>query len=526
MSDRLSFKRNFKIRILAFAKTSDSAKTKVQNIAGAFKQFNTTLLNGFTMGEVKIDDEEFLRKFRLRLLDGGEILNIEELASLYHLPSQAVETPNIVWTRAKKGEPPANLPVEGSVPKEDLTIFAETDFRNQRQRFGIKTDDRRRHIYTIGRTGTGKTTMIENMAVDDILKGRGVAIVDPHGDFAERMLDMIPDNRVEDVVYFDPADREYPIGFNLLENVNPELKSIVASGLVGIFQKIWAFTWGPRLEYILRNAILALLDYPGATLMGVLKILIDSKFRKEVMRYVKDPVIKEFWLKEFASYNDRLRTEAVSPIQNKVGQFVSSPTIRNIIGQQRSTIDIQKIMNEGKILIINLSKGKIGEDNSALLGAMVITQIQLAAMNRVFSPESERKPFYLFVDEFQNFATRSFIKILSEARKYKLNLTVANQYMAQLDREIQDAILGNVGTLISFLVGAQDAQILEREFGKEFTADDLVSLSRFQVLLKLCIDGETSNPFYATTLPLPACVNQQREKVIRVSRERFGRKVK
>jgi hypothetical protein len=517
-----------KIRIISFANDEAAARAKLQAAAGSFKQFNTTNLNGFTLSEIKIDDKDALLDFRARMFDPEDesfTLNIEELASIYHLPNVSVETPTIVWTGSKKGEPPANLPIIGSVPTSDLSPFAKTDFRTNMTTFGIKNLDRRHHMYTIGKTGTGKTTMLENMAIADIREGKGVAIVDPHGDFVDRVLDFIPPERINDVVVFDPADRKYPIGFNLLESVDPDMKNIVTSGLVGIFQKIWAFTWGPRLEHILRNTILALLDYPGSTLLGVLKMLVDDNFRKRVVNQVKDPVIKEFWEKEFTGYNERLRSEAISPIQNKVGQFVSSSTIRNIIGQPKSSIDMKDIIDNGKILLVNLAKGKIGEDNSALLGAMIITKIQLAAMQRAYIPESERQDFYLYVDEFQNFATESFGTIFSEARKYHLNIIVANQYITQMPEEVREAVFGNVGTLISFRVGASDSPYLAKEYAPVFEEQDLVNLDTYHVYIKMAIDGITSSAFSAITLPPAHEAYGLREQAVRESRQKYGRSV-
>lgn len=326
----------------------------------------------------------------------------------------------------------------------DTTIFAETTFRHGFRKFGIKRDDRRRHMYLIGKTGMGKSTILENMIVEDINAGKGVAVVDPHGELAEKIIQYIPSDRVNDVIYFNPADIEYPVAFNIVEHVEPHLRHLVASGLLGVFQKQWADSWGPRLEYILRNAILAILEYPGSTLLAITRMLSDKKFRKKVVDKIQDPVVKSFWVNEFAGYADKFASEAVSPIQNKVGQFLSSSLIRNIVGQVKSTIDMRKIMDEGKILIMNLSKGRIGEDNSALLGAMMITKIQLAAMSRVDIPESERPDFYLYVDEFQNFATDSFANILSEARKYRLNLILAHQYIEQLNEKVKFAVFGNV----------------------------------------------------------------------------------
>lgn len=407
---------------------------------------------------------------------------------------------------------------------QNITMFAETTFRNQARKFGIKTDDRRRHMYLIGKTGMGKSTILENMIVEDIVSGRGVAVVDPHGDLAEKIIQYIPSNRINDVVYFNPADMDYPIAFNVVEQVEPHLRHLVASGLIGVFQKLWADSWGPRLEYILRNAILAILDYPGSTLLGVTRMLSDKNFRKKVIEKIQDPVVKSFWVNEFAGYADKFASEAVSPIQNKVGQFLSSSLIRNIVGQVKSSIDIRNIMDEGKILIMNLSKGRIGEDNSNLLGSMMITKIQLAAMSRVDIPENERKDIYLYVDEFQNFATDSFANILSEARKYRLNLIMAHQYVEQLSEEVAAAVFGNVGTLVVFRVGATDAEELVKEFAPVFTEEDLVNLPKYEFYLKLMIDGIASDPFSARGLP-PLTKDQltgNTEKVIKVSRERYA----
>ncbi len=411
------------------------------------------------------------------------------------------------------------------MPTNEVTIFAETTFRNTRRKFGIKTDDRRRHMYIIGKTGMGKSTLLENMIVEDIRAGRGVAVVDPHGDLAEKVIDYIPSRRINDVVYFNPADIEYPIAFNVVERVEPHLRHLVASGLIGVFQKLWADSWGPRLEYILRNAILAILEYPGATLLAITRMLSDKAFRKQIVAKIQDPVVKAFWVKEFAGYADKFAAEAVAPIQNKVGQFLSSALIRNIVGQVKSSIDIRQIMDGQKILILNLSKGRIGEDSSQLLGAMMITKIQLAAMSRVDIPEHERKDFYLYVDEFQNFATESFANILSEARKYRLNLIMANQYIEQLTEQVRAAVFGNVGTLITFRVGAADAEELVKEFAPTFSEEDIVNLPKYEMYLKLMIDGIASDPFSARGLP-PLTEEEKtgnKEKVIKVSRQRYAK---
>jgi len=406
---------------------------------------------------------------------------------------------------------------------EDITFFAETTFRNIRRKFGIKTDDRRRHFYAVGKTGMGKTALMENMAIQDIQKGNGLAFVDPHGEAAEKLLDFVPSNRVNDVVYFNPADLEYPVAFNVMEKVDVAHRHLVAGGLMGVFKKIWPDVWSARMEYILNNCILALLEYPGATLLGVNRMLADNAFREKVVAKITDPVVKSFWTQEFARYTQRYEIEATAAIQNKVGQFISAPLIRNIIGQVKSAIDMRKVMDDQKILILNLSKGRIGEDASRLLGALLITKIQLAAMERVKIPEEDRKDFYLYVDEFQNFATESFVNILSEARKYRLCLVLGHQYIAQMEETVRDAVFGNIGTLVSFRVGAEDAEYLEKEFIPEFTAGDLVNLAKYNIYLKLMIDGVAGRPFSAETLPPFAQPKKSNEKkIIRVSRERYG----
>lgn len=416
----------------------------------------------------------------------------------------------------------------------DITYFAETNFRNQKRKFGIKRDDRRRHMYVVGKTGMGKTVMLQNMIVQDILAGEGVAVVDPHGELVEGLLNAIPPNRINDVAYFNPADLEYPIAFNILESVGDEYKHLVSSGLMGVFTKIWANMWSARMEYILNNCILALLDSPGNTLLGINRLLVDKDYRRKIVDKIKDPVVKAFWVDEYANYNERFRTEAIAPIQNKVGQFLSSSVVRNIVGQAKSTLDIREIMDDRKILLMNLSKGRIGEDNSALLGAMMITKIQLAAMSRVDIPEEERKDFYLYVDEFQNFATESFADILSEARKYRLNLIMAHQYIAQLTSlsstggrvtKVKDAVFGNVGTIVAFRIGAPDAEEMIKEFEPYFVEEDLVNLTKYCTYLKLMINGVSSKPFSATTLPPISTVNEGIiEKVIKSSRERYAKK--
>lgn len=411
--------------------------------------------------------------------------------------------------------------------KEEIVLFGETNFRDKRVRFGIKPDDRRRHMYVVGKTGAGKTTMIENMVVQDIRNGHGVAVIDPHGEFADKMLDFVGQERIEDVVYFNPADLQSPIAFNAIEQVPIEYRHLVASGLMAVFKKIWIDAWSARMEYILSNTLLSLLEIPDATLLGVNRMLADKAYRQNIVERLTDPVVRAFWLNEFERYDARFRSEAVAPIQNKVGQFVSNPLIRNIVGQTKSKLNLREIMDRRKILIVNLSKGLIGEENSALLGAMLVTKLQLAAMSRVDVPESERMDFYLYVDEFQNYATESFSNILSEARKYRLNIILAHQYLGQLPEEgtgsVRSAIFGNVGTIVTFRIGAEDAEFMEQEFAPEFSAHDLLNLPKFSFYIKLMIDGMASRAFSGTSLPpqiLPT-VNW-RDDIVRISRERYG----
>lgn len=406
--------------------------------------------------------------------------------------------------------------------EKDVIYFAKTNFRNELRRFGVKTDDRRRHMYVIGKTGMGKTTLLENMILSDIYAGHGCCYVDPHGDTADKLLDFIPTWRINDVVYFDPGDLDNPIGFNILENVDPNMKHLVASSLMSVFKKIWENVWSARMEYILNNTILALLDTPGSTLLGINRMLSDKDYRTNIIKNVTDPIVKQFWIQEFASYDAKFATEAVAPIQNKIGQFLSSSIIRNIVAQAKSSINIRNLMDDQKIFIINLSKGRVGEDAMRLLGGMLITKIQMSAMERVNVPESERVDFYLYVDEFQNFAVESFASILSEARKYRLNLIMAHQYIAQLSEPVRDAVFGNVGTIVTFRVGSPDAVFMESEFMPRFTPEDLINLPKTGIYLKLMIDGVTSQPFSATTLPPIAQHTGSRVKVLEQSRERYA----
>src|SRR3989344_635378 len=408
------------------------------------------------------------------------------------------------------------------------TYFAETDSRGKRTRFGIKSPDRLKHVYVIGKTGMGKSTLLENMAIQDIQNGNGLAFLDPHGGTAEKLLEYVPEERIKDVLYFAPFDLDYPVSFNIMEDIGVSKRHLVVSGLMSAFKKLFGEeSFSDRMQYILQNTILALLEYPGATMLGVNKMLVDKVYRNKVIANITDPSVKTYWTKEYAGYTERFAAEAIPAIQNKIGQFTSNPLVRNIIGQEKSSFDLRDIMDNKKILIVNLSKGRVGEDNANLLGSMLITKIYLAAMSRADKSgvELNKLPnFYLYVDEFQSFANESFADILSEARKYKLNLTLAHQYIEQMEEEVRDAVFGNVGTMVTFRVGAFDADVLEKEFAPVFIAEDLVNLGSFQIYLKLMIDGIGSQPFSAKTMspikePEVSCV----EEIIEHSRKTFAR---
>ncbi|MDZ4205807.1 MAG: type IV secretion system DNA-binding domain-containing protein [Patescibacteria group bacterium] len=410
---------------------------------------------------------------------------------------------------------------------DKITYFAETDSRHNHKKFGIKTEDRSKHVYVIGKTGMGKSTLLENLAIQDIQNGNGIVFIDPHGGTAEKLLEYVPEERIKDVLYLAPFDMEHPVSFNIMEDVGANKRHLVVNGLMSVFEKIWEDAWSARMAYILQNTLLALLEYPGATLLAVNRMYTDKEFRNKVVANVTDVSVKSFWIDEYARYTDKYTQEATPAIQNKIGQFAGNPLIRNIIGQSKSSFNLREIMDEKKIMIVNLSKGRVGEGNARLLGSMLITKLYLAAMSRSDEKASvlaKLPQFYLFVDEFQSFADRSFADILSEARKYKLNLTMAHQYIEQMDEEVRDAVFGNVGTMIVFRVGAYDADVLEKEFTPTFTAEDLVNLGLRQIYLKLMIDSVTSQPFSATTMPPiePPEVSYV-DKIIEYSRKTFAK---
>ena len=515
-----------KIRLAYLGESQTSAKLHMQALVGTFKQFNSTNLNGFKSTKA-VFGKEILDKYRERSFAGeGFILNIEELASVYHLPHTNVETPNIVWASAKTAEPPAKLPIiSGNDELDDeISPFGVTNFRGINHQFGLLRNDRSRHVYIIGQTGAGKSGLLELLALSDTFHEHGYAIIDPHGDFAVENLKFIPGSRISDVVYFNPADTAYPLGFNPLEVIDVKQKTNISSEVIGVLKRMFEDSWGPRLEHILRYTLLALLDRPSTTMLDITRMLTDKKFRNETLTYCQDPVVLQFWTVEFASWNDKFASEAIAPVLNKVGAFTANPIIRNIIGQPKSSFNIRQLMDEGKILIVNLSKGLIGEDNAAILGAFMVTKIQLAAMSRSDIPNiKDRRPFYLYVDEFQNFATDSFATILSEARKYGLNLTVANQYISQMTETVRDAVFGNVGTMISFRVSADDAPILTKQFEPNFEAQDLLQMHNRNFIINMVINGEKAPAFSAKSLDLPPIQADNTSIIIEQSRRIYSR---
>jgi len=512
-----------KIRAIYVGENDMIAKQRIQALVGGFKQFNTINLNGFTNTSI-VTGENALQEYRERKFDDpGYVLNIEEMASLYHLPHTSVETPGVAYTSTKVGQPPSNLPMTSNTPPENLSLFGTTTFRQGNAKFGIKREDRMRHLYIIGKSGVGKSFLLNLLTLSDVFHNKGFAVVDPHGDYAQDIMRFIPEHRINDVVYFNPADGDFPVAFNPMEVMDINRRNNVASEIVGVLKKMFGDSWGPRLEHILRYTLLALLETPNTTLLGIVRMLTDKKYRNEIIANVKDPVVKAFWINEFASWNEKFASEAVAPVLNKVGAFTANPLIRNVLGQEKSSFNIRKIMDEGKILIVDLSRGKIGEDNASILGSLIITKIQLDAMSRADIPNIEdRIPFYLYVDEFQNFATESFAVILSEARKYGLYLTVANQYIAQMPEEVRDAVFGNVGSMISFRVGADDANYLSKYFEPVFEPLDLVNLDKQNIYVSMSIDGQTSLPFSAKTLLMPQPPNDQTPKIIQQSRDKYA----
>jgi len=490
------------VRVLATGSDENLASSNLRLILAGFSQFASPEKNGLKAKEIKDNKKEFLSDIIFRMFNpkGKKMtLNSEEIASFYHFPNQFIETPHIKWLLYKQAPPPANLPHEG-------TLIGKAVFRGQEVPVYIKNEDRLRHIYIIGKTGTGKTTLLENMILSDIKNGNGVGVLDPHGDLAERILAKIPNERIKDVIYFDPGGNlNYPLGFNLLEWKNPYEKDFLVQEAIAIFYKIFDPTRqgfiGPQFEHWMRNAALTLMEQPeGGSLVEIPALFTDEAFRNKCIANVKDEVVKAFWQKQMAQTADFHKSEMLNYFISKFGRFMTNDMLRNVIGQKKSSFNIRKAMDEGKILIVNLSKGKMGEINSNMIGMILVSKIQMAAMSRADTPEKERRIFYLYVDEFQNFVTDSFAHILSEARKYALGLTIANQYVAQLDEQIRDAVFGNVGTLIAFRIGAQEAEYIAKELEPVFDEFDLINVAKFNAYIRMIIDNMPARPFSMQTI--------------------------
>jgi Type IV secretion-system coupling protein DNA-binding domain len=412
---------------------------------------------------------------------------------------------------------------------ENVCYFGMIEDKGQTKSFGILDSDRSHHMYLLGKTGMGKSTMLHNMCLQDIYKGKGVCFIDAHGDSVEYILDRIPTNRQQDVIYFNPADLDYPLGLNMMQADTNEQSFLICSGLMSVFKSIWSGMWSSRMEYILSNTILALLEYPGTTMLSIVKMLSDDNYAKYIVSKVQNPLVKHFWTREYTNFHDKYRQEAIAPILNKIGQFFSNEMMRNILGQTKSSFSVRDVIDNRKILLVNLSKGRLGEDNSNLLGSLLVTKIQLAAMSRVDLPEEQRSGFYLYVDEFQNFTTDSFASILSEARKYGLNLILAHQYMDQLSEtgkdNVRNAIVGNVGTWVTFQVGPRDAERIVAEFEPNCTKQQLLSLDKAEIAVKLSIYGRTSIPFFAKTIaPIFNDFGGKKDFFINLSRQRYTRR--
>lgn len=512
-------------RMLAYAKQDSELQENVVLTERALEKFSNSVGNN-DINKLKIinrNQNVAIYNFSNRLLTAKKmILNAQELSTIYHFPNSGTNIKTTDHVKSKRIEPPKALPIAQFLSTPNVSVFGNTWSKANRLQFGVKRIDRSKHLYIIGKTGMGKSRLIELLTLSDINADKGFCVIDAHGDLATDILRFIPKRRIQDVIYFNPPDAEFPIGFNPLECFSPEDKHQVVTGFVAIFKKLFAANWTNRLEHVLRFTVLALIEAGDATIVDIVKILTDTTFRQGVIKRIQDPVVKNFWTHEFSSWNERFDNEAIIPIINQVGQFLSNNYIRNVVGQKKSRIDFYESMNSGKIIIINLAKGKLGENNASLLGSMIITKIQEAAMARINISENQRREFYLYVDEFQNFATESFNQILSEARKFNLSLTIAHQYIDQLTESIRKTAFGNIGSLICFRVGSEDAHFLSKEFAPQFSPDDLIGLDMRELCVKLSIDGKTSEPFSGVTLDVPEPKENFEEEIIAFSRKQYA----
>jgi hypothetical protein len=507
------------VRLGVVSDDSVVATKTLQALAKAFYQFNKTDHNEFEMSRVK-QGQAFLKEYQSRQLDAPMVVGANELATLYHFPNTD-HVPHVVHVLAKKHEPPQNLPTGDA--DFSTSMFGRTNYHNNFQDFGIKRADRRRHLYTVGKSGTGKSKMLELLIQQDILAGKGVGVLDPHGDLVDNVLRCVPKERVKDVVFFDPGDVEFPIAFNPLEAVDEKFKMQVTIGFIDIFKKLFGNNWSDRLEHVLRYTTLALLDSPNTTVLSILKMLSDKSYRQTIVSRIQDSVVKNFWVNEFAGWSEKFDAEAITPLLNKVGQLVSTNMIRNIVGQSQNTFDIRSVMDDQKILLMKVSKGLLGEENAQLIGSMIVTKVYQAAMARADMREEDRKDFYFYVDEFQNFATDTFSEILSEARKYRLCLTIAHQYIGQLEDEVRKTVFGNVGSMVSFRVGAEDAVILADEYTPIFGVRDIINLGVREFYTKLSIDGELTEAFSGRTLNMNYPEQDLSAQIMEHSRESYCR---
>ncbi len=510
------------LRVFVYGQTPQDVQENLNLMRKSIDKFDNGDINA--LEEVAIHQGTLRERFASRRLSPNTILvNAAEVAALFRFPDSNLEVSNVDHISSKKVEPPKELPTAAFLSSPTISTFGITTFRNIHLPFGIARDDRKRHMYIIGKTGMGKSRLMQLLAISDMYQNKGLCVIDPHGDLASDLIRFVPRRRLDDVIYFNPADREYPIGFNPLECHSPEARHHVVTGFIAIFKRQFGATWTSRLEHMLRFIVLALVEAGDATVVDIVKLLTDVEFRHQTIAKLEDPVVKNFWTHEFAAWNEKFDNEAIIPIINQVGQFISNDYIRNVVGQKTSAFDFYRVMQEGKIVIINIAKGKLGEENTALLGSMIITKIQEATMARVGTPEQERREFYLYVDEFQNFATDSFNQILSEARKFNLSLTIAHQYIDQLSEPIRKTVFGNMGSFVCFRVGPEDAHYLGREFAPALTPDDLISLNFREIYGKLSIGGKTSPAFSGKTLDVPQPAEDLTEEIIHATRTRYAK---
>ncbi len=504
------------IRCAYLAENAEIARRKLHAVTNSFLPFNITDVQEFRAAGVTVNPE-FAAFYRSRSLSGGRLFNEAEMATLYHFPNPD-HTPHVVHVLAKKAEPPQDLPRKG---EKNVSLFGITNYHNHHVSFGIKREDRRRHLYAVGKSGSGKSKLLELLIREDLENGEGVGVLDPHGDLVDAVLRFVPEHRIKDVILFDPSDTEFPIAFNPLEAVDDAYKMQVTIGFIDIFKKLFGTNWSDRLEHVLRYTTLALLDSPGTTVLSILKMLTDKNYRQKIVSRIQDSVVKNFWVSEFAAWSEKFDAEAITPLLNKVGQLVATNMVRNIIGQPANKFNIRDIMDGKKILLMKVSKGLLGEENASLLGSMIITKIYQAAMQRANILEEKRTDFYFYIDEFQNFATDTFAEILSEARKYHLNMTIAHQYMGQLIDKVKTTVFGNVGSLVSFRVGSEDAKILAAEYTPIFQERDIINLGVREFYVKMSVNGEVREAFSARTMDMNITGKDYTPKILEHSRKKY-----